>query len=170
MAAAVPLLSAEIARTYVCFPVACEAGTLTLALADPTDARAIQAVSQVTHMAIYPVASPREKILQAIATLMDDATPQPGRRLRLHIPPMSDLQGFVRHLTRLVSVAQEPPAQEIKELTVEGTVAVQLATAQDRSALRDRLAAVPDLRLHPDRREGGLLHLAVGTDESCTQG
>jgi len=71
----VPLLNAELARTYVCFPVACEAGTLTLALADPTDASAIQAVSQVTHMAIYPVASPREKILQAIATLMDDATP-----------------------------------------------------------------------------------------------
>src|SRR5438477_324938 len=40
MAAAVPLLSAEIARTYVCFPVACEAGMLTLALADPTDASA----------------------------------------------------------------------------------------------------------------------------------
>jgi hypothetical protein len=48
---------------------------------------------------------------------------------------------------------------------VEGTVAVQLATAQDRDALRDRLAAVPDLRLYPDKREGGLLHLAVGTDE-----
>jgi diguanylate cyclase (GGDEF)-like protein len=161
-AAAVPLLSAELARTYVCFPVACEAGTLTLALADPTDASAIQAVSQVTHMAIYPVASPREKILQAIATLMDDATPQPGRRVRLHIPPMCGLQGFVRYLTRLVAVAQEPPAQA---LTVEGTVAVQVASASDRDALRDRLAAVPDLRLHPDKREGGLLHLAVGTDE-----
>jgi diguanylate cyclase (GGDEF)-like protein len=161
-AAAVPLLSAEIARTYVCFPVACEAGTLTLALADPTDAGAIQAVSHVTQMAIYPVASPREKILQAIATLMDDATPQPGRRVRLHIPPMSGLQGFVRHLTRLVAVAQEPPTHA---LTVEGTVAVQLATAQDRDALRDRLAAIPDLRLYPDKREGGLLHLAVGTDE-----
>jgi hypothetical protein len=158
----VPLLSAELARTYVCFPVACEAGTLTLALADPTDTSAIQAISQVTHMAIYPVASPREKILQAIATLMDDATPQPSRRLRLHIPPMSDLPSFVRRLTRLVAVAQEPPAQA---LTVEGTVAVQLASAQDRDALRDRLAAVPDLRLHPDKREGGLLHLAVGTDE-----
>ena len=34
-----------------------------------------------------------------------------------------------------------------------------------RDALRDRLAAVPDLRLHPDKREGGLLHLAVGPDE-----
>jgi hypothetical protein len=73
MAAAVPLLSAELARTYVCFPVACEAGTLTLALADPTDAGAIQAVSEATHMAVYPVASPRERILQAIATLMDDS-------------------------------------------------------------------------------------------------
>jgi hypothetical protein len=113
-------------------------------------------------MAVYPVASPRERILQAIATLMDDATPQPARRVRLHIPPMSDLQGFVRHLTRLGAVAQEPPAQA---LTVEGTLAVQLATAQDRDALRARLAAVPDLQLHPDKREGGLLHLAVGTDE-----
>src|SRR5437764_7194340 len=47
MAAAVSLLSAETARTYVCFPVACEAGTLTLALADPTDTAAIQPVSQV---------------------------------------------------------------------------------------------------------------------------
>jgi hypothetical protein len=93
---------------------------------------------------------------------MDDTTPQPARRVRLHIPPMSSLQGFVRHLTRLVAVAQEPPAQA---LTVEGTVAVQLATAQDRDALRDRLAAVPDLRLCPDKHEGGLLHLAIGADE-----
>ena len=45
------------------------------------------------------------------------------------------------------------------------TVAVQLATAQDRGALRDRLAAVPDLRLHPDKREVGLLHLAIGSAE-----
>lgn len=75
---------------------------------------------------------------------------------------MSDLQDFVRRLTRLVAVAQELPAQA---LTVEGTVTVQLASAQDRDALRDRLAAVPDLRLHPDKREGGLLHLAVGPGE-----
>jgi hypothetical protein len=75
---------------------------------------------------------------------------------------MSGLQGFVRHLTRLGDGDQEPSAQA---LTVEGTVAVPLATAQDRDALRERLTTVPDLRLHPDKREGGLLHLAVGTDE-----
>jgi hypothetical protein len=68
----------------------------------------------------------------------------------------------VRHLTRLVAVAQEPAAQA---LTLEGTVAVQLASARDRDALRARLAAVPGLRLHPDKREGGLLHLAVGPAE-----
>lgn len=68
--AAVRLLSSEMARTYLCFPVAFEAGTLTLAMADPVDAGAIQAVSQYTNMAVYPVASPREKILHAIATMM----------------------------------------------------------------------------------------------------
>src|SRR5205085_2047083 len=138
MATAVPLLSADLARTYVCFPVACEAGMLTLALADPTDAGAIQAVSEVTHMAVYPVASPREKILQAIATLMDDTRLQPGRTVRVHIAPMSDLEGFVHHVKRLVASATEPPAHEPRsgsgEPTVEGTIAVRLASAQDRSA------------------------------------
>ena len=112
-------------------------------------------------MAVYPVASPREKILQAIATLMDDATPQPGRSVRVHIPPTCDPQGFVHHVQRLVAIANGPQAQE---LTVEGTIAVQLATAQDRGALLDRLAGVPDLRLHPDTCDEGLLHLAVETD------
>lgn len=66
--AAAHLLTVEMARTYHCFPVAFEAGTLTLAMENPTDASAIQAVSQVTGMAVCPVASPREQILQAIAT------------------------------------------------------------------------------------------------------
>lgn len=72
---AVRLLSSEMARTYLCFPVAFEAGTLTLAMADPVDAGAIQAVSQYTNLAVYPVASPREKILQAIATMMKGRVP-----------------------------------------------------------------------------------------------
>lgn len=69
-AAAASLLSPEVARGYACFPVAFEGGTLTLAMVNPMDADAIHAVSRLTGMAVYPVASPRLKVLQAIGTLM----------------------------------------------------------------------------------------------------
>ena len=69
-AAAVRLLSPQVARSYLCFPVAFEGGTLTLAMVNPLDAAAIHAVSQLTGMAVYPVACPRAQILRAIARLL----------------------------------------------------------------------------------------------------
>jgi len=69
-AAAVRLLSPQVARSYLCFPVAFEGGTLTLAMVNPLDAAAIHAVSQLTGMAVYPVACPRVQILRAIARLL----------------------------------------------------------------------------------------------------
>jgi hypothetical protein len=66
------LLSRDVARDHLCFPVAFENGTLTLAMADPTDAVTITIVSELTGMAVYPVASSRLTVLQAIGTLLPD--------------------------------------------------------------------------------------------------
>jgi len=66
------LLSPQVARGYQCFPVAFEGGALTLAMVNPVDAAAIHAVSQLTGMAVYPVASPRAEIARAIAQAARD--------------------------------------------------------------------------------------------------
>lgn len=81
-AAAARLLPAEVARSLACFPVACEGGALTLAMANPFDDAAIHAVSHLTGMAVYPVAAPRPMVLQAIAATIaaDNEGYDGGRR------------------------------------------------------------------------------------------
>ncbi|MCA1597413.1 MAG: diguanylate cyclase [Chloroflexi bacterium] len=76
------LLSRDVARGHLCFPVAFENGTLTLAMADPTDAVAITIVSELTGMAVYPVASSRLKVLQAIGTLLPDRRNDTGDQVK----------------------------------------------------------------------------------------
>jgi len=76
------LLSRDVARGHLCFPVAFENGTLTLAMADPTDAVAITIVSELTGMAVYPVASSRLKVLQAIGTLLPDRRNETDERVK----------------------------------------------------------------------------------------
>ncbi len=82
------LLSRDIARSHLCFPVAFENGTLTLAMADPTDAIAITTVSELTGMAVYPVASSRLHVLQAIGTLLPDQRKDIDSRGKSH--PLRD--------------------------------------------------------------------------------
>ena len=71
-------LSLQAARMYSCLPIAHEAGTLTVAMADPGDKRAIHAVSQLTQMAVIPVVSPPDRLRQAITSLMADGRDAPG--------------------------------------------------------------------------------------------
>lgn len=156
VASAVRLLSVEMARTYVCFPVAFEAGTLTLAMADPTDAGAIQAVAQYTSMAVYPVASPRERVLHAIATLMRPGPSRPSSKVRLHIPPTADTRRFKENLD---DVVQSIAAAQIPDLTIEGTLTFGLRARADRVDLVGLLTTLPDLPLHPDSSDRALWRL-----------
>ena len=159
--AAIRLLSVEMARTYACFPVAFEGGTLTLAMADPTDAGAIQAIAQYTNMAVYPVASPREKILQAIATLMRPGTARARSRIRLHVPETPDVRRFTQQLDDVVRRIADA---EIQDLTVEGMLSFGVDAPANRAALVDLLTALPDASLQQDGSDRALWH--VQTDAS----
>lgn len=156
MASAVRLLSLEVARTYLCFPVAFEAGTLTLAMADPADSGAIHAISQLTHMAVYPVASPREKILQAITTLMRDHRRRPSHEVHIRIPATTDRDTFARQMARVTQILD---TLNVRDLALEGTVSALPAPGANRKDLLTELAALSDLPLHPDERNAAVLHL-----------
>ena len=161
MASAVRLLSLEVARTYQCFPVAFEAGTLTLAMADPADSGAIHAISQLTHMAVYPVASPREKIVQAITTLMRDHRRRPSNEVHIRIPPSTDQEAFVGQLRLVTSILDTLHARDV---ALEGTVSAAPASGMSRKDLLAELASRPDLPLHPDERNAAVLHLRERQD------
>lgn len=162
MASAVRLLNVEVARTYLCFPVAFEAGTLTLAMADPADSGAIHAISQLTHMAVYPVASPREKILQAITLLMHEHRRRPSHEVHIHIPAMTDRQAFARQVDRVTNTLDTLDA---RDLALECTVSALPAPGENRKDLLSELAALPELPLHPDERNAALLHLRERPDQ-----
>ena len=156
-APAVRLLSIEMARTYVCFPIAFEGGTLTLAMADPTDASAIQAVAHATNMAVYPVASPREKILQAIATLMRPGAPRLGNRIRMHVSATPNVARFRQQLDGLM---QRIAAAEIPDLTVEATLSLGVRSRGRRDDLTGLLAGLSaDTGLRPDAADHTLWRL-----------
>jgi hypothetical protein len=159
--AAVRLLSRHAARAYACFPVAYESGTLTLAMADPTDAGAIQAVSDLTHMAVYPVASPREKILQAIATLMSEPPEEVDTRVRIHIPSTADRHLFARQASDVAAACDYLKA---RELTIEGTVTVEPAVDTSPAALVLGLATSGTVTLTRDGADPRLLHVGAKPD------
>jgi len=60
------LLPLEVARRLECVPVGREGRDLTLALADPSQGFAIRVVSQLTGLRVFPVASGKEEIHQAL--------------------------------------------------------------------------------------------------------
>jgi len=132
----------EMARTYACIPVAFEMGTLTLAMADPIDTGAIQAVSQLTNMAIFPVASPREKILQAIATMMGEREGRDSYRVRAHMSAVADSRAFANRMRLLADTCDMLEAHDV---TFEATIAAQCSSASQRDTLLSLLAAIPDV-------------------------
>lgn len=149
------LLDVETARAYLCVPIAFEGRTLTLAMADPTDAEAIQIVSERTGMAVYPVTSPREKVLQAIATLMTGRTRRRGDAVRIAFPDLIDPDTRARQMRLL---ADALVALGIPHLRVDGAITVH---GIDSGKLQKALAAHPGLTLHPDGDDSALLYLAV---------
>lgn len=153
--AAIGLLSVEMARTYACFPVAFEGGTLTLAMANPTDAGAIQAIAQYTNMAVYPVASPREKILQAIATLMRPGAARAHSRIRLHVPETPDVRRFTQQLDDVIRRIADAG---IQDLTVEGMLNFGVDSPANRAELVNVLTGLPDASLQQDSSDRDLWH------------
>jgi diguanylate cyclase (GGDEF)-like protein len=129
--AAIQLVSRDMARTHLCFPIAVESGTLTLAMADPVDAAAIEAVSQRTRLAVFPVASPREKILQAIATRMGEHDVE---RVSLDLQAERGLQAVIG---RLEALDQAFPALRDDALIIDTTLRIQASSSQHRATLAD---------------------------------
>ncbi len=142
---ALSLLDAEVARGYLSLPIAFEGHSLTLAMADPTDSEAIQTISQRTGMAIYPVISPREKILQAIATLVPQHRP-PVSPHPIAIPVAADPAGFTDQAQRLASCLA---ALNMPSARVGGEIVVEPASEEDRCKLLAALTASPHLSLRP---------------------
>src|SRR5262249_53689499 len=132
---AIQLVSRDMARTHLCFPIAVESGTLTLAMADPVDAAAIEAVSQRTRLAVFSVTSPREKILQAIATRMDEQeTERMPVRVTLDLLAQHGLRAVIGQLEALDRAF---PALRDVALIIDTTLGVQASTAQHRAVLAD---------------------------------
>lgn len=153
--AAAALLDVETARSYLCVPIAFEGHTLTLAMADPTDGEAIQAISERTGMAIYPVTSPREKILQAITALMAAHPQPPVAAIRLVIPATPGAAAFMRQVQRVASCLE---ALDIPDVRVGGEIAIEPADEAAKRVLLAGMTAMPDLPLRPDGRDPMLLH------------
>jgi len=132
---AIQLVSRDMARRYLCFPIAVESGTLTLAMADPVDAAAIEAVSQRTRLAVFPVASPREKILQAIATRMDEQDAErTAERFSFELQAEHGLRAV---MGRLESLGRAFPDLRDDALIIDTTLGIQASSAQHRAILAE---------------------------------
>jgi hypothetical protein len=97
---------------------------------------------------VFPVASPREKILQAIATRMSEQDGEPAaERVTLDLQAEHGLRHVIG---RLESLDRDFPTLRDEELTIDTTLVILASSAQHRAALAD---VATRLRRAPRRAE-----------------